>query len=84
MQSARLRSCTKSKLESRTQGKRSISMKIRKYAKAVGFEVVGKLRLVGKWNICTRWYADDEGNAYLIDSVLGTIRIIPNKRSRTQ
>ena len=27
-------------------------MKIRAYAKAVGFEVVGKLRLMGKWNIC--------------------------------
>ena len=56
------------------------SMKIRTFAKAVGFEVVGKLRLMGKWDNCTRWYADDVGNAYLVDVVIGGIRIIPRKK----
>lgn len=56
-------------------------MKIRDYAKAVGFAVVGKLRLVGWWDLCTRWYADDAGNAYLVNTVIGGVRIIPrNKR----
>ena len=57
-------------------------MKIRAYAKSVGFTVVGKLRLVGKWDICNRWYADDAGNAYLVDVVIGGIRIIPSSRKR--
>ena len=56
-------------------------MKIRDYAKAVGFDVVGKLRLMGKWDICNRWYADDAGNAYLVNTVIGGIRIIPRKKS---
>ena len=56
-------------------------MKIRAYAKAVGFDVVGKLRLMGKWDICNRWYADDAGNAYLVNTVIGGIRIIPRKKN---
>ena len=57
-------------------------MKIRAYAKSVGFTVVGKLRLVGKGDICNRCYADDAGNAYLVDVVIGGIRIIPSSRKR--
>lgn len=57
-------------------------MKIRDYAKAVGFTVVGKLHLVGKWDICNRCYADDAGNAYLVNTVIGGVRIIPRKKRR--
>lgn len=57
-------------------------MKIRDYAKSVGFDVVGNLRLMGKWNICNRWYMDEAQNVYLVDIVLGTIRIIPHKKRR--
>jgi hypothetical protein len=55
-------------------------MKIRTFAKSVGFDVVGNLRLMGKWNLCCRWYMDEGGNAYIVDVILGTIRIIPNKK----
>lgn len=55
-------------------------MKIRTYAKSVGFDVVGNLRYMGKWNICNRWYMDEEQNIYLVDICIGTIRIIPHKR----
>ena len=57
-------------------------MKIRAYAKEVGFTVVGKLRLMGKWDLCTRWYADEAYNAYLVNVVIGGIRIIPHKKRR--
>lgn len=53
-------------------------MKIREYAKSVGFDVVGNLRYMGKWNLLTRWYMDDARNAYLIDTNIGCIRIIPH------
>lgn len=55
-------------------------MKIRDYAKASGFEVVGKIRYMGKWDALNRWYMDDAGNAYLVDVVIGGIRIIPRKK----
>lgn len=55
-------------------------MKIRAYAKSVGFEVVGKIRYLGKWDLSSRWYMDDVGNSYLVDVVIGGIRIIPRKR----
>ena len=57
-------------------------MKIRTYAKDVGFEVVGKLTYMGKWDLCNRWYADEARNTYLIDVVIGGIRIIPSTRKR--
>lgn len=52
-------------------------MKIRKYAKSVGFDVVGKLRYMGKWNRRTKYFVDDGGNAYLIDDFTKEIGIIP-------
>ena len=58
-------------------------MKIRQYANTVGFTVVGRLHLVGKWDLCTRWYADDAGNAYLVNVVIGGIRIIPARKEKT-
>lgn len=57
-------------------------MKIRDYAKAVGFEVVGKLTYMGKWNLCSRWYMDEARNTYLVDVVIGGISIIPHKKRR--
>ena len=57
-------------------------MKIRDYAMAVGFEVVGKLTYMGKWDLSNRWYADEARNAYLVDVVIGGIRIIPHTRKR--
>lgn len=57
-------------------------MKIRAFAKSVGFEVVGKIRYMGKWDLSNRWYMDDVGNTYLVDVVIGGIRIIPTTRKR--
>ena len=54
---------------------------VRTYAKQVDFCVVGKLRYMGKWDMHTRWFIDDAGNAYLVDDILKTIRIRPNKKS---
>ena len=56
-------------------------MTIREYAKMVGFEVVGKLSLMGKWDISNRWYMDEANNAYLVDTVIGGIRIIASKHT---
>ena len=50
-------------------------MKIREYAKSVGFAVIGKLTLMGKYGLCTRCYMDEGKNRYLIDMVTGEIRI---------
>lgn len=55
-------------------------MKIRDYAKSVGFDVAGKIHYMGKWDFCNRWYMDEAGNAYLVDVVIGGIRIIPRKK----
>jgi hypothetical protein len=52
-------------------------MKIREYAKAVNFEVVGKIHYLGKHNLSERVYMDDAGNRYLLDVTLGEIRIVP-------
>ena len=57
-------------------------MKIRAYAKEVGFEVVGKLTYMGKWDLCNRWYVDEARNIYLVNVVIGGIRIIPRKKRR--
>lgn len=57
-------------------------MKIRSFAKSVGFDVVGKITYMGKWNLLNRWYMDEGLNAYLIDIAIGTIRIIPHKKRR--
>lgn len=54
---------------------------VRTYAKSVDFYVDGKLRYMGKWDMHTRWFIDDAGNAYLVDDILKTIRIRPNKKS---
>lgn len=51
--------------------------KIRTFAKSVGFDVVGKLTYMGKWDLLTLWYMDDARNAYLVDTNIGCIRIIP-------
>lgn len=55
-------------------------MKIRNYAKSVGFEVVGKIRYMGKWNLSNRWYMDDASNVYLINICIGTIEIIAREK----
>jgi hypothetical protein len=57
-------------------------MKIRAFAKSVGFEIVGKLKYMGKWDLCNRRFMDEIGNAYLVDTVIGGIRIIPCKKRR--
>ena len=53
--------------------------KIREYAKTVGFEIVGKISYLGKRDLCTRVYTDEAGNLFLLDVVIGGIRIIPRK-----
>jgi hypothetical protein len=55
-------------------------MKIRDYAKYVGFEIVGKLTYMGKWDLSTRCYTDEAKNLYLVDVVVGGIRILPNRK----
>ena len=55
-------------------------MTIRDHAKKAGFEVVGKLSLMGKWDLTSRWYADEAGNAFIVDTNVGGVRIIPNKK----
>lgn len=52
-------------------------MKIRTYAKSVGFDVVGNLSYMGMCDRNTRWYMDEGRNAYLIDINIGCISIIP-------
>lgn len=54
-------------------------MAIRDHAKEVGFEVVGKLSPMGKWDLCSRWYMDEAGNAFIVDTVIGGIRIVPGR-----
>ena len=53
---------------------------IRTYAKSVGFCVVGKLHYMGKWDMHTRWFVDDAGNLYLVDDIIKSIDIRPNKK----
>ena len=55
-------------------------MTIRAYAETIGFNSAGNLTYMGKWDISNRWYIDEEQNGYLVDIVLGTIRIIPHKK----
>lgn len=55
-------------------------MKIREYAKSVGFDVVGKITYLGKIGLLNRCYKDEGGNIYLIDISIGTIKIKPNKK----
>lgn len=54
--------------------------KIRVHCKTIGFEIVGRLNYMGMWDHCNRWYMDEAQTAYLIDTVLGTIRIIRPRR----
>jgi hypothetical protein len=54
-------------------------MTIRDYAKYVGFEIVGKLSYMGKWDLSTRCYADENRNLFLVDD-LGMIRIRPKQK----
>jgi hypothetical protein len=56
-------------------------MKIRDFAKSVGFDVCGKLTYMGKWDLSTRCYMDENKNLYLVDEILGFIRIKPNRKS---
>ena len=55
-------------------------MTIRDHAKSVGFEVVGNLSLVGKWDLSNRWYTDEAGNAFIVDTVIGGVRIIQKQK----
>lgn len=57
-------------------------MKIRTYAKSIGFEIVGKIRYMGKRGILNRCYMDEAGNTFLIDMALGTIQIITPKKDK--
>ena len=54
-------------------------MKIRDYAKSVGFQIVGKLTYMGKWDLSTRCYADENKNLFLVDDI-GMIRIRPKNK----
>ena len=54
--------------------------KIRSYCASIGFTVTGNLHYMGMWDHCNRWYMDEARTAYLIDTVLGTIRIIQPRR----
>lgn len=56
-------------------------MKIRAYAKSVGFEVIGKLTYMGMRKLRYRWYMDDVGNAYLIDIATGEIEIVQRRKA---
>ena len=58
-------------------------MKIRDYAKYVGFEIVGELTYMGKWDLSTRCYADEGKNLFLVDD-LGMIRIKPQKKKSAE
>ena len=59
-------------------------MRIRDYAKAAGFEVVGKLTLNGKWSLQERCYQDQAGNLYLVNTVIGGARIIPKTKKEDE
>ena len=54
--------------------------KIRDYCKKIGFDVVGKLSLGGKWDLSSRYYMDEEGNVFIVDTNIGGICIIPKKK----
>lgn len=58
-------------------------MKIRDYAKSVGFEIVGKLSYMGKWDLSTRCYTDEGKNLFFVDE-LGMIRIKPAKKKSAE
>ena len=56
--------------------------KIRDHAKSTGLEVIGKLSLMGKWDgFGNRYYMDEGGNAFIVDAIIGCIRIIPKKKA---
>ena len=54
-------------------------MKIRNYAKSIGFEVVGKLTYMGKRGLAHRWYMDEAGNKYFINICIDNVEIVPSK-----
>ena len=51
---------------------------IKKYAKSVGFEVIGKLKRVADIDINTRCYIDEAENEYILNLNNGKICIITN------
>ena len=55
--------------------------KIRDHAKQIGFEVVGKLSLMSKWDLCSRWYTDEAGNVFVVDVIIGGVKIIPKRKA---
>lgn len=55
-------------------------MKIRNFAKSIGFAIVGNLRYMGKWDRNTRYFMDEGQNVYLIDEIINTVCIIPKKK----
>lgn len=55
-------------------------MKIRAYAEAVGFQVVGRITYMGKLDLNHRYYVDEGRNLYLIDTILGYVSIFPAGR----
>lgn len=57
---------------------------IRKYAKKIGFEVVGKLHKVCNLNKSTRFYLDEAKNQYFVDIINETVEIIPKDRKETK
>ena len=58
-------------------------VKIRDYAMDVGFDVVGKITYMGKWDLSTRCYADEGKNLFLVDE-LGMIRIRPKQKKSAE
>ena len=56
-------------------------MKIRNYASSIGFEVVGRIRYLGKYNTWNRAYMDEAKNLYLID-IFGDVEVRPSRKER--
>lgn len=54
--------------------------KVRDHCQKIGFEVVGKLSLAGKWDLSSRYYTDEAGNAFIVDTNIGVIRIVQKKK----
>lgn len=59
-------------------------MKIRNYAKSIGFEVVGKLTYMGKRGLAHRWYMDEAKNKFFIDLCVGDVCIKTNKKDKKE
>ena len=59
------------------------TMKIRDYANSVGFVVVGKLTYMGKWDLSTRCYADENKNLFFVNDI-GMIWIKPHRKKSAE